>query len=379
MLKIQKYFGLNNLPQSYRHIFNQAGQQSFFLSFPWFENFQKTVVKQDEINSIVIYGVEEQLTTTYPVAALILMFNREKNKLFPQITMESLSNYYTSHFSPILKYDFENIDEVTKHMAYALWKDRNLWDVINIRPLEYKSSVYMSLVQSFKEAGMVVQTYFCFGNWYLDIAGRSYNEYYKNLPSVLRKNIPYERRKLERAGRVRFDLIRGEKGLEKALGDYEKVYNASWKIPEPYPAFIRGLVQTAMENGWLRLGLLYLNDEPMAAQLWIVHAGVASIYKVCYDQRFSKLSAGTILTSLLMQHMIDVEKVKEVDYLSGDDAYKKNWMSHRRERWGIIAFNPYRVKGCVQTIRHVGGKSVKCALGRVSQLRSVIESLGKEV
>ena len=41
-----------------------------------------------------------------------------------------------------------------------------------------------------------------------------------------------------------------------------------------------------------------------------------------------------------MQHVIDTDHVEEVDYLTGDDAYKQDWMSHRRERIGLVAFNP---------------------------------------
>ena len=56
---------------------------------------------------------------------------------------------------------------------------------------------------------------------------------------------------------------------------------------------------------------------------------------------------------------IDVDKVQIVDYLSGEDAYKKNWMSHHREYWGIAAFNPLSVRGLMQIARQVVGRSAK--------------------
>jgi len=51
--------------------------------------------------------------------------------------------------------------------------------------------------------------------------------------------------------------------------------------------------------------------------------------------------------------------VTEVDYLSGDDGYKKDWMSQRRERWGILALNPRTPRGVLAIARHVGGRAVK--------------------
>jgi CelD/BcsL family acetyltransferase involved in cellulose biosynthesis len=64
---------------------------------------------------------------------------------------------------------------------------------------------------------------------------------------------------------------------------------------------------------------------------------VVSIFKLAYDERFAQLSAGSVLTSQLMRQVIDVDRVAVVDYLTGDDAYKRDWMSHRRERVGVRA------------------------------------------
>jgi CelD/BcsL family acetyltransferase involved in cellulose biosynthesis len=89
----------------------------------------------------------------------------------------------------------------------------------------------------------------------------------------------------------------------------------------------------------LLLGMLYFQERPVAAQLWILHADIASILKLAYDDTFREYSFGTILTYRLIMFAIDEMKVKSIDYLTGDDAYKKDWMSLRRERRGNMAFN----------------------------------------
>jgi hypothetical protein len=47
--------------------------------------------------------------------------------------------------------------------------------------------------------------------------------------------------------------------------------------------------------------------------------------------------------------------VAEVDYLIGDDAYKQDWMSHRRERWGIVAYNPRTLFGLAGALKQMLG------------------------
>jgi len=103
----------------------------------------------------------------------------------------------------------------------------------------------------------------------------------------------------------------------------------------------------------------YVDEQPAAAQIWIVNSGVASIYKIAYDRKFRDLSVGTYLTTRMMERVIDVDRAREVDYLTGDDAYKKDWMSQRRERWGILALNPRTPRGILEIGRHIGGRAMK--------------------
>ncbi len=113
-------------------------------------------------------------------------------------------------------------------------------------------------------------------------------------------------------------LLRDTEDLPTAISAYEAVYQASWKKQEPFPDFMPGLLETYAASGELRLGLAWLGDKPIAAQLWIVANGRAHIYKVAYDEAYKSYSPGTLVTAMLMQHAIDVDQVHEVDYLIGD-------------------------------------------------------------
>jgi hypothetical protein len=274
-------------------------------------------------------------------------------------TVEGLANFYTSFFGPAFDASGGGIEPIAAALAQAIWADRGSWDVCNFHPMDRESPMFPALETEFRRAGMLVQTYFCFGNWYLEVAGRSYGEYIESLPSQLRETIRRKGKKLEKQAGVEIRIITDGRIPDSVIEDYGKVYLASWKTPEPFPDFMPGLIRTSAELGWLRFGIVYVDGEPAAAQVWIVDAGVASIYKLAYDERFARLSVGTVLTARLMQHVIDVDKVAVVDYLTGDDSYKKDWMSHRRERWGLLAINPRSPAGLLQAVKQVGGRAVR--------------------
>lgn len=352
-LKAGKYRGLDAIPEYYRALFDDASREDFFLGLPWFLNFERTIASDEE--PVVVYGIEPKDGSNSAIGAFLLWKRKPYGSFGPKV-LHSLANYYTPYFSPILNEAHSN--ETIQAFARALWADRGHFAAIDLRCLDPDASVFLALIRSLENVGLVVQTYFQFGNWYLDVGGRSYAEYFTSLPPVLKKNIPYQTRRLERTYRVELKLVTGKAGLDEALNDYETVYSASWRDQEAYPGFIRGLADAALRSGSLRLGLLYADGAPIAAQFWLVHGRTASIYKIAYMEAFSKFSVGTVLTAHMMRHVIDVDKVNIVDYLSGDDNYKKDWMSHRRERWGIIAFNLRSLSGIALAARHLGGRRI---------------------
>lgn len=358
------YTDLAALPGRYESLLARAGSTSFFFTLPWFRNFvQSSVLAPHE--GLRIYAVDAAAKQDAG-RAVLLMRDSAPGGLIGARTLGGLSNYYTSLFGPVLDSGEPDLQGVLDALVSAMARGERC-DTIDLRPLAADVPVFPALIRAFRNAGLAVQSYFCFGNWYLRVGGRSYAEYFETLPSQLKNTVTRKRKQLEKL-KSRIVVCDSENGLEEALRAYEQIYAVSWKIPEPYPHFISGLCRTCAAQGWLRLGIVYVDEQPVAAQIWIVHAGIAAIYKLAYDERFAKLSAGSILTTHLMQRAIDVDKVHEVDYLTGDDAYKRDWMSDRRERWGIIAFNLRTPLGLLSAARHFGARAAKRSFGAVRRL-----------
>lgn len=269
--------------------------------------------------------------------------------------LSGLSNYYSGLFGPVA-----SAKALANWDAAAAARDLRLMDgseVLDMHPLDAQAIWLVPWEHGLRRAGYWTDRYFCFGNWYQPVEPGRYDDYWAARPSALRNTVARARKRLDRQGDWRLDIVTGEHpGLESAIEAYVAVYNRSWKTPEPNPAFMPGLIRLAAQQGWLRLGLVSVAGEPVAAQLWLVAGGKANIFKLAYVQGFEKLSVGSVLSAELMRHVIDVDGVREVDFLSGDDPYKADWMSHRRERIGLVAFDKRHWRGWVAAVRHQLGK-----------------------
>jgi len=362
MTDVSQFPGFDKLPLEGRSQFERAGASCFFSSLPWFDVFVKQALdKDDRVKIFCSLSVSKTGSNTW--AALPTVQRAADSGFFKPRKLASLTNYYSSLYAPMC--EDSKCEEFGRKVANAIGNESPGWDVVELKPLDVASPVFSALADGLRSAGFVIQTYFCFGNWYLEVGGRSFQEYLEGLPPVLRNTLSRKKKKLDKSGRAKIAITSGADGLENAIKAYETVYAASWKRPEPYPKFVPELIRTCARLGFLRLGTVHVDGQPVAVQFWIVQNGVALIYKLAYDERFRDLSVGTILTASMLEHVIDVDRVREVDYLTGDDDYKKDWMSARRERWAILAMNPRTLKGAAAVVRHVGGRAVKRAIQSV--------------
>jgi CelD/BcsL family acetyltransferase involved in cellulose biosynthesis len=323
--------------------------EDLFSTLAWFQNLERHgLAAEDTVRVLRVGGPGEAL--------LLPLLRRPRGgaAAYGPITT-SLSNYYSSLYAPI----GTEAGCTGAACAAAAAELRRVAHaaVLDLQPLSLEGAFLPAMEAALRREGYWVDRYFCFGNWYLQVGGRRFAEFYEShVPSRIRNTIRRGRKKLDDFGDWDLRIETGGGDLEAAISDFDVVYRKSWKVPEPFPEFVPNLIRTAAREGWLRLGVIRLAGEPIAAQLWLVRRGRALIYKLAYDEAHKRFSAGSVLTHEMMRRVIDDERVAEVDYLTGDDAYKADWMSHRRERMGLVAFDPRTLQGLASAARHFGAR-----------------------
>jgi len=172
---------------------------------------------------------------------------------------------------------------------------------------------------------------------WLDLAGLDHEGWWESRPGALRSTVKRKARK----GVVDIALFTAFDGA--AWAAYEAIYAASWKPEEGDPALLRAFAEAESARGTFRMGLARIAGAPVAAQFWTVEDGTAFIHKLAHVEDSLKASPGTLLSAALFRHVIEVDRVVRVDFGTGNDAYKRDWMNRHEPLWHIEAFNPSRI------------------------------------
>jgi CelD/BcsL family acetyltransferase involved in cellulose biosynthesis len=281
-------------------------------------------------------------------------------------SLSAVSNFYTPLFAPT---GTQAQQEAAVFELVRFLRETRGWSTLRLQPIADDAPWLEALTRELQRVGMIFDRYHCFGNWYADVSNIDSATFEKALTSRVRHTLVRAERRMQLAGGFEIMVESGtldSNVLEQCVDDFCSVYQRSWKRAEPYPRFIPELFALASRKGWLRYGCLRHKGEPIASQLWLTHAGVASIYKLAYDSRFARYSPGSLLTRALIRHALDVDRVREIDYLAGDDNYKRDWMMNRRSRIGLIVFNRASPSGVANAARHYAGKRIK----RLKRFRS---------
>lgn len=221
---------------------------------------------------------------------------------------------------------------------------------VTLEPVPDEDGSATRLAQAFRASGWRVEVTRCDANHFLEVGGRSFAQYWATRPGPLRTTFKRKAGKVSVQVLTHFD--------PDAWGHYERIYAASWKPQEDHPAMLRAFAMAEGQTGRLRLGLALLDDEPIAAQFWTVERGTAYIHKLAHLEQHRALSAGTTLTAALFEHVIDRDGVALVDFGTGTQSYKSDWMEATRPRYRIDCIDWRGLRGWVDLAKIAWSRTI---------------------
>lgn len=281
--------------------------------------------------------VEKHLPSHVPIIARAasegalcwLMLARQGGKA------EALANWYSMAFRPVFAGD---PSASAKHLmltaiARRLARMRPVLSRITLSPVPRIDGSSALIIRAFRKGGWAVSASQSSTSWTATVSGLSFDQYWAARPGQLRSTLK------RKAGKAPFETRIFDRFDADAWQAYEDVYADSWKPEEGAPAFLRATAEAEGEAGCLRIGICRIDGVAVAAQFWTVENGVAYIHKLAHRKSAHDLSPGTILSAALFRHVIDADHVDVIDFGTGNDPYKADWMDASAPLDQITAYN----------------------------------------
>lgn len=246
---------------------------------------------------------------------------------------EGLANYYNFTYAPIFTRAYDEAAKMTLLQALAQFA-KSYTDRIDLYEVPDEDNSASLLHAAFSRMGWHCHIEPHDVNHILQVHGRNFTDYWLTRPSQLRNTVKRKSQK----GIVSLRIER--RFVPELWADYETVYAQSWKPAEGSPKFLRELAYNEGTSGCLRLGVAYIDGNPVAAQFWTVENGSALIHKLAHTKESMNHSPGTLLTYAMFKEAIEIDRVQIIDFGTGDDAYKADWMDTIRPRYYLRMIRP---------------------------------------
>jgi hypothetical protein len=326
-----------NLPNDIQQLFSEAGSSSFFNTAGWYDLVARFGMRQGWKPHFV---TDDAARSAFILETPMSRVPRE---------FVSLTNPYSCEHAIL------DLDGAAGTLATEIARGNPRKSHIRLNGLVPTDPAFAATVTALRGAHYAVRPFFCWGNWHENVANMTFDEYLAARPSILSSTWKRKTVAVQKNSRADFQVYEPGSDVEPFLTAYAQVEAQSWKEQEPFPEFIPELIRHASAIGALQFGILRIEDEPAAAQFWVLWRQKALIFKLAYSTKFRSFSPGTLLTMHMVRHILTNCEVSEIDFGRGDDDYKKLWCSSRRERWGIDAANPRTFRGAILAAHNIAG------------------------
>jgi len=359
---VNQYKALDETSSGTLYRSNMAKAGLFELTLPWLvatEQFMLPENSQVIVHCLYqqIEGQEPILTIAWPLVHSTNHINKSSNytnkNQWSKHDIASLTSFYAAVTEPIF---FNSPDKAAIQQLFTYITQHHPWSNMHLGAFE-EGLVIQALVEYFPYQRLFSQT----DNIYQD-GLTDYASYYQQRPSQLRNTITRREKKLAKAHQYRTEIIADITTFPRAFNAYKTIYQQSWKGDEYSFDFIEQVCLAALAENKLRLGLLFVDDEPAAAQLWFLQVTdnhnehpqkTASIFKLAYTPKYQQYSVGSILSLALSEHVISQDNVTSIEFGMGSEPYKKDWLTNTRTRQSYQIFNPRSIYGKLAIIRNI--------------------------
>lgn len=192
----------------------------------------------------------------------------------------------------------------------------------------------------------------------LRLEGRTWEDLLSDRSANFRAQVRRRERRLARGHRLSYRLTDAEH-LEGDLDLLFRLHQARWAqeggsdaLSGPRQAFHREFARAALDRGWLRLWVMALEDEPVAAWYGFRYGGVEWYYQSGRDPAREADSVGFVLLGHTIRAALE-DGADAYWLLRGDEQYKRRFADFDPGLETRAVANGRRGQAALMALRHI--------------------------
>lgn len=180
------------------------------------------------------------------------------------------------------------------------------------------------------------------GHWRMEKFPSCINDFFGGLSRHSRGELKRQIKKLENSYTVHMKVFAGpdnlEEGIAAAASVSEKTYQHALGHGLQDDIQTRSFLFRAAINGWLRLYVIYINNEAAAFEWGIMYRDTIFLRQIGFDPKWRNWSVGTILFLKTLEALCAEGNVRHMDIGFGDAEYKKIYSDTKRDTKSLTVY-----------------------------------------
>lgn len=193
-------------------------------------------------------------------------------------------------------------------------------------------------------------------HWTMTIPGNM-GSVYQSLSPKTRNTLRRKIRKLQKqfAGQIKVVTYRDENECEQAISAAssisEHTYHAGLGAGLVDDPQTREMMKTASRQGWLRMSILYIKDEPCSFQLGLHYGKNYFLEQLGFNPAWKQWNVGTYLFHMVLEELCLDPRVEELNFGFGDAQYKRIYGTEHWDEASVYIFAPRRYPLFINTLQ----------------------------
>jgi len=365
-VRVSVHHACADLPAVATALLRAMRERNPFVCDIWFEAFERHLLRAGERPCYLCVGEGGTVQAVLPLL-------ESRHPLAGTWRLRGMANFYTGVFeapaSPALAADDDLAERLATAVAAHLRRAYPRLALLELQPLRAARGLCAALPAALRMQGFASRRYVAHGNWYEPRAGRDFAAYLADRPGAVRSTLARKQRALAREPGYTVQISDDPAAIAGEMPTYRAIYAASWKTAELSDVFIEDVMVRLGGAGIVNLGVLRVAGHGAAAQLWLKMDRTWAVFKLAYDPGYQRHSVGTVLMGALLERFLATPDCDGLDFLSGDDLYKGDWATQRREHWGFEAIAGHSLAGRLLRLRrHGAGVALERAVDKPAAL-----------